>query len=215
MLSYLTLYHLTPHHTTPHQHHNTSFVLYCIVLYFIVLCCVVLCCAVLCCAVLCCVAPHCTGMHCIISYCIVLYRIVLYCIALYHTSLYHGTMHFYPMYGAFLPLVRHFFAMNQLYQQSWNLGILSISWQFYHHIRFLKIQFVNSHLRWLSISIPKCTLSVPCQLPPVTTMSTNSLGDWRTIHCYLHTKIQQSETGHHCSPVHMSHIKFRMLAGHW
>ena len=31
-------------------------------------------------------------------------------------------------------------------------------------------------------------------------MTTNSQGDWRTVHCYLHVKILQTKTGHQCSP---------------
>ena len=34
----------------------------------------------------------------------------------------------------------------------------------------------------------------------VTSVTTNSQGDWCTVHCYLHVKILQTETGHQCSP---------------
>ena len=142
---------------------------------------------------------------------------ITYIIHIYHKflrsyQLKDGTMHFRPRDVSFwswgflhyfnfvitLPShskIRRVSCFNDV--KTW--GILSVFEHFIAALQFVTCFKNTSSQEWFQI-IRTC--DVPSMYhASVTTISANLQGDWDTVRCCLHVKIQQ--TGQHCSPVHI------------
>ena len=119
-----------------------------------------------------------------------------------------GTMHFRPRYNTFWPyglftLLQ--FCSHPLPKSVWNpdekLNCGDIFKEcFENFISTLKLitvflitQHFNTDLEYFCLWFSNAQSVYHAS---VTTLTTNSQGDWRTVHCYLHVKILQTETGH-------------------
>ena len=72
-------------------------------------------------------------------------------------------------------------------------------WQFYHHIKINDSFNDTTYWQWFRKKISLWVSNAQSVYhASVTTVTTNSQGEWHTVHCYLHVKNPQTETDH-CS----------------